>query len=190
LEALLPLIKKLRAFDKTQLLELEQTLLAGKLAAAVDEKSLDLLWEQLSSKQKMIPQVLTEYIEQRMGRSQEVGLALLIEKSLKKQWNDRLVYQYGRLTLGPAFERLKIAETWLKGRESNPILLLSLGRLACSSQLWGRGQNHLQESLKLRPEVETYHALAMCYEAEGKDNQAALTYKEAITRLEGKSLLD
>ncbi len=190
LEALMPLIKKLRALDKTQLLDLEQTLLAGKLASALDEASLDQLWAQLSYKQKMIPQVLSEYVEQRIGRGQEVGLASLIEKAVKKQWNDRLVYQYGRLTLGPAFERLKMAETWLKGKENNPVLLLSLGRLACSSQLWGRGQNHLQESLKLRPEVETYHALALCYEAEGKDNQAALTYKEAIMRLEGKSLLD
>ncbi|MGM0542023.1 MAG: heme biosynthesis protein HemY, partial [Pseudomonadota bacterium] len=108
----------------------------------------------------------------------------------KREWNDRLVYQYGRLTLGPAFERLRKAEAWLKDHENNPVLLLSLGRLACRSQLWGRGQSHLQESLKIRPEVETYHALAQCYEAEGKDNQAALTYKEAIVRLEGSSLLE
>ncbi len=189
-EALLPVIKKTRAMDKVELLGLEQSLIAGKLATAMDEAALDVLWTQLSSKQKLIPQVLVEYVEQRIGRGQEVGLALLIEKALKREWNDRLVYQYGRLTLGPAFERLKKAETWLKGQEKNPVLLLSLGRLACRSQLWGRGQSHLQESLKIRPEVETYHALAQCYEAEGKDNQAALTYKEAIVRLEGSSLLD
>jgi HemY protein len=189
-ETLLPVIKKTRAMDKVELLALEQSLLAGKLATAMDEVRLDALWAQLSSKQKLIPQVLVEYVEQRIGRGQEVGLALLIEKALKREWNDRLVYQYGRLTLGPAFERLKKAETWLKGHEHNPVLLLSLGRLACRSQLWGRGQSHLQESLKIRPEVETYHALAQCYEAEGKDNQAALTYKEAIVRLEGSSLLD
>lgn len=189
-EALLPVIKKTRAMDKIELLALEQSLLAGKLATALDEARLDVLWAQMSSKQKLIPQVLVEYVEQRIGRGQEVGLALLIEKALKKEWNDRLVYQYGRLTLGPAFERLKKAEAWLKDQENNPVLLLSLGRLACHSQLWGRGQSHLQESLKIRPEVETYHALAQCYEAEGKDNQAALTYKEAIVRLEGSSLLD
>ncbi|WP_019557333.1 heme biosynthesis HemY N-terminal domain-containing protein [Thiomicrorhabdus arctica] len=190
LEDLLPVIKKTRAIDKAELLALEHSLLAGKLATAMDETTLDALWAQLNSRQKLIPQVLVEYVEQRIGRGQEVGLALLIEKALKKEWNDRLVYQYGRLTLGPAFERLKKAEMWLKDQENNPVLLLSLGRLACRSQLWGRGQNHLQESLKIRPEVETYHALAQCYEAEGKDNQAALTYKEAIVRLEGSSLLD
>lgn len=189
-EALLPVIKKTCAIDKAELLALEQSLLAGKLATAMDEETLDFLWAKLSSRQKLIPQILVEYVEQRIGRGQEVGLALLIEKALKKEWNDRLVYQYGRLTLGPAFERLRKAETWLKGQENNPVLLLSLGRLACRSQLWGRGQSHLQESLKIRPEVETYHALAQCYEAEGKDNQAALTYKEAIVRLEGSSLLE
>ncbi|MEA1988002.1 MAG: heme biosynthesis protein HemY, partial [Pseudomonadota bacterium] len=102
-------------------------------------------------------------------------------------WNDRLVYQYGRLTLGPAFERLKVAEKWRTTQgDENPVLLLTLGRLACKSQLWALGQGYLKQSLKLRTEVETFHALAQCYEAEGKENQAALTYKEAILQLENK----
>lgn len=188
LEALFPEIKKTHALDKPELMTLEKTLLAGKLAAATDEVSLDQLWDQLSYKQKLIPEVLAEYVEQRIGWGQEVGLALWIEKSLKKQWHDRLVYQYGRITLGPAFERLKIAEKWLKGQEENPVLLLSLGRMACRSQLWGRGQAYLKQSLQLQAEVETFHALAQCYEAEGKDNQAALTYKEAIMKLGNTSL--
>ncbi len=190
LEQLMPVIKKTRAFDKSELLDLEQTLWAGKLATAIDESTLDALWSELSTRQQLTPLILAEYVEQKLGRLQEIGLAQLIEKALKKEWSDRLVYQYGRISLGAAFERLKKAETWLKGREDNAVLLLSLGRLACRSQLWGRGQSHLQESLKNRPEVETYHALAQCYEAEGQDNQAALTYKEAIVRLESRSLLD
>ncbi|HHS99710.1 MAG TPA: heme biosynthesis protein HemY, partial [Thiomicrospira sp.] len=108
---------------------------------------------------------------------------------IKKQWNDRLVYQYGRISLGPAFERLKIAEKWRTAdpaRDNNPVLLLTLGRLACKSQLWAMGQSYLKQSLKIQAEVETFHALAQCYEAEGKENQAALTYKEAILQLENK----
>ena len=71
-------------------------------------------------------------------------------------------------------------------KKENPVLLLTLGRLACQSQLWGLGQSYLKESLKLQPQVETFHSLAQCYEAEGKDSQAAITYKEAIIQLENK----
>lgn len=189
LSEIMPDLKKTRALDRAEYSQLEQQYWAGKLASAADEDELDVVWASLSKKQQLTAEILAEYVEQRIGWGQEVSLEALLEKSIKKQWNDRLVYQYGRLTLGPAFERLKVAEKWFKANkqhEHNPVLLLTLGRLACRSQLWGLGQSYLKQSLKLQAEVETFHALAQCYEAEGKENQAALTYKEAILQLEAK----
>ena len=189
LGGLMPELKKSGALDRAALNELEQQYWAGKLTACEDIHALDGIWASLNRKQQMVPAILAEYVEQRIGWGQEVGLQALLEKAIKKQWHDRLVYQYGRLTLGPAFERLKQAEKWHKqwaSQAQNPVLLLTLGRLACQSQLWGLGQSYLKESLKIQPEVETFHALAQCYEAEGKESQAALTYKEAILQLENK----
>ncbi|WP_321325237.1 heme biosynthesis HemY N-terminal domain-containing protein [Thiomicrorhabdus sp.] len=187
LSEILPDIKKTRALGTAEYFELEQSYWAGKLASASDQEELDSIWKSLTTKQQYDPALLAEYVEQRIGWGQEVTLQALLEKAIKKHWNDRLIYQYGRLTLGPAFERLKVAEKWRTTiGEENPVLLLTLGRLACKSQLWGMGQSYLKQSLKLRPEVETFHALAQCYEAEGKDNQAALIYKEAILKLERK----
>ncbi len=189
LAEILPEIKKSRALSSEEYVELEQQYWAGKLASSVDINELDTVWNSLSRKQQLIPEILAEYAEQKIGWGQEVNLQLQLEKALKKLWDDRLVYQYGRLTLGPAFERLKVAERWYKEKadqQKNPVLLLTLGRLACKSQLWGLAQSYLKESLTIQPQVETFHALAQCYESEGKDNQAALTYKEAIIQLENK----
>lgn len=189
LAELLPELKKTRALDSSEYSLLEQKYWAGKLASANDIEQLDEIWHSLNRKQQFNPEILSEFVEQRIGWGQEVNLQALLQKSLKKQWSDRLVYQFGRLTLGPAFERLKLAEKWYKqtpSQQDNPVLLLTLGRLACQSQLWGLGQSYLKQSLKIRAEVETFHALAQCYEAEGKENQAALTYKEAIIQLENK----
>ena len=186
LEALLPKLKRSRAVDRAEYTEIEIAIWAGKLAKANTEEALDALWKPLSNRQKLTPEILAEFVEQRLGWQQEVGLELWIEKSLKAQWSDRLVYQYGRLTLGPAFERLKKAEKWLAKQPENPVLLLSIGRLACRSQMWGLGQSYLKKSLSLQSEIETFHALAQCYEAEGEDDQAALTYKQAILQLEEK----
>jgi len=185
---ILPELKKSRALGMVEYSELELSYWAGKLASASNEDELNNLWTSLTKKQQLDPVLLAEYVEQRIGWGQEVALQGLLERAIKRQWNDRLVYQYGRITLGPAFERLKIAEKWrtqIEGDE-NPVLLLTLGRLACRSQLWGMGQSYLKQSLALKPQIETFHALAQCYEAEGKDNQAALTYKEAILQLENK----
>ena len=187
LAKLLPELKKRNALEKPILVELEQQILAGQLTMAQDDESLDVLWQKLSTKQQLLPRVLVEYVENKMSRGGHPALATLIEKAIKKQWSDRLVYQYGRLTSEAPLASLQIAEKWLKGQEENPVLLLSLGRLACRSQLWGRGQAYLKSSLKIQPEIETFHALAQCYEAEGQENQAALIYKEAILQLENSS---
>jgi len=189
LSEILPEIKKTRALGVVEYAELEEQYWAGKLATAGDVDALDSLWKSLSRKQQLNPAILSEYVEKRIGWEQEVNVQALLQKAIKKQWNDRLIYQFGRLTLGPAFERLKIAEKWHQeytSQNNNPVFLLTLGRLACQSQMWGLGQNYLRKSLEIRAEVETFHALAQCYEAEGKENQAALTYKEAIIQLENK----
>ncbi len=182
---LFPRLKKARAMNKAEQAELEANLYAGKIMHISDPETLAHLWSQMSPERKMTPKILAEYVEKSLGWGEQKHLSGLIERALKQQWDDRLVYQYGRITLGDMLERLKIAEAWLKkGQEHNPVLLLTLGRLACAAQLWGRGQNYLKESLNLRPEVETFHALAKCYEAEGKESQAALIYKEAILKLD------
>lgn len=184
LEELIPSIKKSKAIVRDDLWTLERQLMAGKLTLCQNYDELQTYWQSLSKKHQFESEILAEYVEQSMSFGQENSLKELIEKSLGKLWNDRLVYQYGRLTLGPAFERLKIAEKWQQGREDNPVLLLTLGRLACQSQMWVMAQNYLKKSLQLYPQLETFHALASCYEAEGKTSQAALIYKEAIESLE------
>ncbi|MGC9385708.1 MAG: heme biosynthesis HemY N-terminal domain-containing protein [Hydrogenovibrio sp.] len=181
---LLPEAKKIRALDKAEIQHLEVQILADKVAKAENLDALDALWDGLSGRQHLMPDILAEFVEQRMGWGKEQGLAELIVKSLSKQWHERLVYQYGRIELGPAYERLKTAEKWLKAHPESAVLYLTLGRLACMSHLWGQAQHFFKESLRLQPELETFHALAQCYESEGLEAQAALTYKEAILRLE------
>lgn len=187
LSELLPRLRKISAVDKAELLRLEIRMIAGKVATAENEEALETLWQTLSSKQQLESDILAEFVEQRMGWGLEQGLAERIAKSIKQQWSDRLVYQYGRIQFGPAFDRFKVAEGWLKGKEDNPVLLLTLGRLACMSQFWGAAHAYLKRSLTLQPEIETFHVLAKCYEAEGLESKAALTYKEAILQLEKKT---
>ena len=157
------------------------------LVVAKSDRLLELLWQPLTHAQKLNPVILAEYIEQKIHFSDWQGLSEWIEKSLSKQWDDRLAYQYGRIDFGPAFTHLKHAEKWLKQQPHNPVLFLTLGRLACRGQLWGQARHYFTESLQLRPELETFHAMAKCYEAEGLESEAALIYKEAILQLEDKS---
>lgn len=186
LSAIYPDLYRQQALPKDELMLIEEQMSAGKLAQTTNLEQLESVWLNLNKGLQMQPAVLAEYVDKRLLWQQETGLATLIEKTIAKQWSDRLVFQYGQLQLGPAYERMKVAEKWLKQAPENPILLLTLGRIASLSQLWGQGQAYLKKSLAIQPTVETFHALAMCYEAEGKAEQAALIYKEAILQLEQK----
>ena len=188
LETILPNLKKQSVLSKEEVAEIEELIIANKVASATDCEQLDKLWNSLKSKQQLQPKILTEFVEQRMGWGAENGLETLISKSLKNNWDNRLVYQFGRLNEGEVSARLKTAQGWLVKQAENPVLLLTLGRLACQNQLWVTAHNYFKLSLQLQPELETYHALANCYEKEGLESQAALTYKTAILALQKKSV--
>lgn len=186
LKDVLPQAKKMSAIEKPQLLSFENQLISAQIASAENHGQLMDLWHSLTNKQQREACILAEFVEQKIGWEKLKGLAEFIVNSVNKQWDDRLVYQYGRLDFHQPKARLKNAEKWLKSQPKNPILHLTIGRVACQGQLWAIAQSHLKTSLKLRPEVETFHALAECYEHEGLNDKAALVYKQAVLELDKK----
>lgn len=187
LAEILPQIKKHSALAKLHIEAIDVELVSSQIAGAENVNQLDVIWQKLENKQQMDPKILTEFIEQKIGWGQENGMASLIIKSINKTWDDRLIYQYGRLKFDSPIDSLKVASKWLKNQKNNPILQLTLGRISCQGQLWAIAQSHFKTSLKLQPEVETYHSLAKCYEQEGLESKAALVYKQAILELGKKS---
>lgn len=180
-----PQIKKYAGLNRNDWKLLDAEILAMRLAQAADYAELNHLWQSLSNQEKLSSLVMAEYVQASMAFNKLNGLSDWIEKSIHQQWDEGLVYLYGRLQFGPAYDRLKKAQSWLTGaHKNNPTLLLTLGRLACQGQLWGQAHSYLRESLRLQPELETFHALAQCYEAEGEDSQAALVYKQAMLQLD------
>ncbi len=189
LRALMPQLEKTRALDKVALADLKRRMWVGLLQQTEDLERLENIWHYLDSHWWRDPQVLAAYVEKRLALGGDYqGLAELIEKALKKQWDERLVYLYGLLEDGPAFERLKVAEKWLKKHPQDPVTLLTAGRLACRAQLWGQAQAYLREALQLKPSLEGFATLARCLQAEGDETQAALTYQAAVEALAPKPL--
>ncbi len=187
LAKIMPQIKKISALEKDAIEKAEIQIISAKIAESASNQQLDTIWQQITNSQQLQVSILAEFVEQKIGWQQQAGLAELIIKSLAKKWDDRLVYQYGRLKFTSAIEPLKITEKWLKKHQNNAVLHLTIGRIACQGQLWAIAQTHLKTSLKLNVQVETYHALAKCYEKEGLETKAAIVYKQAILELDKKS---
>ena len=75
---------------------------------------------------------------------------------------------------------MKAGETWLQTRPRDHMLLLALGRLALSQQLWGKAQNYLEASLSIQPTLMAHAELARLLQATGKEEEAGEHYKASI----------
>jgi len=104
---------------------------------------------------------------------------VFVRRALKHGWNKPLVNIYGQLESSNSSRQLAGAETWLKEHEKDPELLLSLGRLAMRSQLWGKARGYLETSVGIAPTVEGYQLLANLLEQLDDPVEAAECYRKA-----------
>ncbi|UOO81155.1 heme biosynthesis protein HemY [Uruburuella testudinis] len=84
------------------------------------------------------------------------------------------------------------ADGWLKSRPKDARLLMHLGQLAYSKQLWGKAQGYLEASLAITPSVQARLALAKVFDETGQDaraEQQRLLALEGATHDENEALL-
>ena len=90
------------------------------------------------------------------GRANEAEDVLYTR--ITRKWSDSLVYIYGLLD-GDAEIHLARGRNWLAEHGENPVLLLTLGRLANRAHQWDKAREYLEGSLKITPNAETYQEL-------------------------------
>lgn len=104
----------------------------------------------------------------------------VIRKALAVEWHLPLVYIYGRVRGRDQKQQLRTAEDWLKQHPKDACLLLTLGRLCLRSELWGSARDYFSESLRIKPEAETYAELARLLEAMGERQRSIELYQLAV----------
>ncbi len=168
LEELLPVLEKNKLLD-TEDLELvkkrifmEQVYKLFDAAKDSPEQAIDAL----NKKWKKAP---AHYLEDEKIVSHYSGLLLQLEKgqeataviesSLGKQWNSKLIRLYGEKDYQNSDKQLLVAENWLKSRPADAELLLALARLSMRNQLWGKAREYYETSIKIAPSAEAYGEL-------------------------------
>jgi len=180
----LPDLRKRHVLAASDVKALSNDAAAGQLQAALAKQDwtlLDSVWQQLPNKARQTEALLSPYISGLIQQGEDRQASTLIEVFLRKQWSDLLVYQYGIILHGnDLITRLATAEKWLKSREDNPWLLLTLGRLAQANKLWAKSEEYLRSSLDHGPRGETYQVLAEVLASDSKTEEMADMYKEGL----------
>lgn len=104
----------------------------------------------------------------------------LLSDSLDAQWDSELVALYGDCLTSDVTGQIEQAEKWLNQHRQDAGLLLALGKLCMHQRLWGKAQSYLDASISLAPGYGAYTALGQLAQSQGKPDDAAQYFRQAM----------
>ena len=107
----------------------------------------------------------------------------LLKRNLDRHWHDQWVLAYGTLACSDAASQYRSAKTWLRSKENDPDLLLTLGRLALRMEDWNEAEAHLTRSFELRRNAETAAELGRLLSHLGRAELANQYYAQSMDGL-------
>ncbi|MEQ8952621.1 MAG: heme biosynthesis HemY N-terminal domain-containing protein [Gammaproteobacteria bacterium] len=195
LQALIPELEKHKVIGHEELDSIKQWAFAEQLAAAARvntdrERStteLARLWKKCDAEFRSAPKMVKHYARLlvELGAGEEAAQA--IESGLGKRWDEDLVVYYGFNDLGNPSKRLLQAESWLKSRPADGILLLTLGRLSMRNQLWGKAREYFEASIKIAPSAHAHGELGRLLKHLG-DSRLAEQHLQSFIEMTGDGL--
>ncbi|EMR12187.1 HemY-like protein [Methylophaga lonarensis MPL] len=190
-QTVLPDLRKRQVLDAEAAKNLSATALVGQLQQALERQDWNRMaqvWAEVPGRLRQTEMFLEPHIHGLVAQGELDEAISLIEQFLRKDWSDALVYQYGLISSADMLRRLAIAEKWLVDHPHNPWLLLTVGRLARSCELWAKSEQYLRTSIDHGPRGETYQELAEVLRAEGNNEAAAEVCKQGLqVMLEGNT---
>ncbi len=156
-----------------------------KLSAANDAGQLQDAWQALPRHHRKRPEILTDYAVQAVKLGATDGLEKELRNAINRQWSDELLQVYGQLPAEDTTTRLKSAEKWLKAHPDNPVLHLTIARLARNAGDSAKARQHYRSSYDNGPNAEAAAELAEVLAAEGYRDEALSFYAQAVTLFGG-----
>ncbi|PXF64234.1 heme biosynthesis HemY N-terminal domain-containing protein [Kangiella spongicola] len=172
---LLPKLHKNRVYSAERVADIEVIAWAELLSLIAKRDGLTAVneqWLKLSKNVRKRPEAQLAYAEILAEQHQYDQLELHIKDSMKQQWQERLAQLYGMIESQEPSRTLATAETWLKQKPNNAVLLTTLGKLSLRAQLWGKAKKYLEQSIEQQATAEAYYYLGQAYKELGHPIQA------------------
>lgn len=181
LQALLPQLDKYKILSETEHDQLSKKVYLNLLQMNQHKaESLNNIWQQLPRDLRHDQALIEEYARHLIDLAQHDTAEAILREAIKRDYNNELVRLYGLARSGTPERQLQQAEHWLKGRENNANLLLTLGRLARRCELWGKARSYLEASLSNHELAETYRELGQLLDKLNEREQAAEYYRKGL----------
>lgn len=145
-----------------------------------DRERLEREWRAIPKKLQSELYILEVYVGERLRFDDTADCEKRLRQVLKKRWDPALVRLYGLIEGEAPEKQLRFAEKLQESHSRDPVLLLTLGRLARYNGLWGKARSCFQQSLEIHALPETYHEMATLLEQEGDHDGASRCYRQGL----------
>jgi HemY protein len=183
LEALLPDLKKHKVLAANEYERVALRVYHAMLDIAANsgnKNKLNDVWQRMPGKLRERKELILRYTQHLLALDDHDRCESLLRETIKRNWDNQLVSLYGKVKSSQPEKQLHTAESWLKGKENNPELLLCLGRLSALNKFWGQARTFLESSLGYGPKAETYKELGMLLEKMDEKDAAADCFKKGL----------
>ncbi len=183
LRKLLAPLRKQAVFPEKKLLEIEKETYAAliqQITKNSEADKLQLLWKNIPRELKKDADLLEVYCNKLIQIEQNDEVESILRNALRKEWQPKLVKQYGLVKSNQLEKQLSFAESLSKDHDNHPILLLTLGRLCMYNDLWGKARAYLEASIGNKELAETYKELGLLMEYLNEPKLAAEYFKKGL----------
>ncbi|MEM5537140.1 heme biosynthesis HemY N-terminal domain-containing protein [Neptuniibacter pectenicola] len=191
LSKLIPILRKHQALKEDELSQLSRDCYGQLLEESINKlpvetsnddrlKALGKAWNDLPSDLSRDGDLVQRYTELLVSLGAESRAEQSLKDLLKRNWDDKLVNLYGRLSGENAKKQLDTARGWLKSHDDSPSLQLTLGRLSMRNQHWGQAVKYFEQSLALDPSSETLAELARLLRHLGDNDRAQVLLQQNL----------
>lgn len=180
---LLPALRKQHVIDPVLEERLQVQAYRALLARGGEqgtEQVLGEIWRRVPKTLAHRPELVREYVRRLIASGAPDQAETVLYRSVTRQWSPELIYLYGLVEGSQPERQLRRAEEWLVGHETDPVLLLTVGRLCRRSSLWGKARQYLESCIRSGGAYEAYHELAGVLEKIGERDTALVYYRRGL----------
>ncbi len=180
---LLPALRKHHVVDPVLAERLQVQAFRSLLARSGEkgsEQALSEIWQRVPRALAYRPDLVREYAQRLISSGAPDQAETILYRSITREWSPELIYLYGLVEGSQPERQLRRAEEWLVGHETDPVLLLTVGRLCRRSALWGKARQYLESCIRSGGSYEAYHELAGVLEKVGERETALVYYRRGM----------
>lgn len=180
---LLPVLRKQHAIDAARAERLEMQAWRGLLAGSGGkgaEQALNGIWQRVPKELAYRSELVRAYVQRLIECGAPDQAEAVLYRGAARQWSPELVYLYGLVDGSQPDRQLRRAEEWLAGHETDPTLLLTVGRLCRRNALWGKARQYLESCIRSGGSYEAFNELAGVLEKMGERETALVYYRRGL----------